>query len=71
MNVKVEVRKEGGWTVAMHEGAFSTMRYVLPSSDRFIVVNPFRIESHFAEVSDFDTAVSVAVASGENTKYKM
>lgn len=68
MEVKVEVRKEGGWTVRFVDGKFNTMRYVLPEGDRFIVVNPFKIESHFADVESFDAAISVAEASAKNAK---
>jgi hypothetical protein len=70
MQVKVEDRKEGGWMVVMRDGVFNTYRYILPEGDRFIVINPFKIESHFADVESFDTAVSIAEASAKNSKLK-
>ena len=68
MEVKVEIRKEGGWTVWFVDGKFNTMRYVLPEGEMFTVVNPFKIERSMATVADFDTAVAVATQSAENAK---
>jgi len=68
MEVKVEVRKQGGWNVWFVEGVFNTLRYVLPEGEMFTVVNPFKIERSVATVADFDTAVAVATQSAENAK---
>jgi hypothetical protein len=70
METKVENRSEGGWMVIGRAGVFNTYRYIIPSDDRYLVVNPFKIESHFADVESYETALSVAEASMLNAKRK-
>jgi len=70
MKVTVEEHVEGGWIVKLSEGSFNTMRYIFPSEKRFIVINPFKIEHHEAEVDTFDAALRVAVDSGKNDQVK-
>lgn len=66
MEIKVQDRKEGGWMVTGAKDGYHSFRYIIPTNDRFLVINSFKLESHFADVSDFDTALDVASASLKN-----